>query len=420
MGHGNGFDQMNASANKISTSLTGLLNRPRAKLMLGGALVVALVAVALLFNSFRPLTVKVATNHSNVPVRVFGLGTVEARVLAKVGFEIGATVVELTVDHGDFVKKGDVLARLHSAEQKAKLARAEVAVTSAKVGLIKAEANVKRTQAVLAQKQEVNRRKQALVGRRVVSEQTAEEAIRDEAVAKADLAVAESEVQVAEARVKDARAALQYEKILLDHHTLYAPFDAKVVQRLTEPGTVIKAGEPVFALVAPETVWALTYVDESRAGFIRVGQPAEVRLRSLPQELFKARVARIDIESDRVSEERRVYVKCEQCPTSFHLGEQAEVFITVAKLDKAVLVPDAAVRGFDGSKAKAWTVEDGRLRQREITFRHRTENSMLEVASDLPDSVRIVSVIQSNFREGRSARIAETGAAAQASTGAGQ
>ena len=411
---------MNSSAKKIGTSFIDLLNRPRAKLVLAGALVMAMVAIALLFSSFRPLTVQVATNHSNVPVRVFGLGTVEARVLSKVGFEIGATIVKLAADHGDLVKKGDVLAKLHSAEQEAKVARAEAAVASAEVGLIKAKANVERTQAVLAQKQEANRRKQALVGRRVVSEQSAEEAIRDEAVAKADLAVAESDVKVAEALVRDARAALQYERILLDHHTLYAPFDAKVVQRLTEPGTVIKAGEPVFTLVAPETVWALTYVDESRAGFIRVGQPAEVRLRSLPQQLFKARVARIGIESDRVSEERRVYVKCEQCPPSFHLGEQAEVFITVAKLGKAVLVPDAAVRGFDGAKAKAWTVENGRLRQREISFRHRTENSMLEVADGLPDGARIVTEIQPSFREGRSVRIAEPGTAALASTEAGQ
>jgi HlyD family secretion protein len=33
----------------------------------------------------------VATVEETVPVRVFGLGTVEARVLSKIGFEVGAT-----------------------------------------------------------------------------------------------------------------------------------------------------------------------------------------------------------------------------------------------------------------------------------------------------------------------------------------
>ena len=35
-----------------------------------------------------------------------------------------------------------------------------------------------------------------------------------------------------------------------------------------------------------------------------------------PNQVFQARVVRIGIESDRVSEERRVYVKCEQCPVA--------------------------------------------------------------------------------------------------------
>lgn len=64
-------------------------------------------------------------------------------------------------------------------------------------------------------------------------------------------------------------------------------------------------------------------MDESRAGGVEVGQAAEVRLRSLPHETFAGHVARIDIESDRVSEERRVHVACDRCPPRFHLGEQA-------------------------------------------------------------------------------------------------
>ncbi|MDN3722508.1 HlyD family efflux transporter periplasmic adaptor subunit [Roseibium salinum] len=66
--------------------------------------------------------------------------------------------------------------------------------------------------------------------------------------------------------------------------------------------------------MAPESVWTLAYVDEARAGTIQPGQPAEVRLRSLPHDVYQAKVARIGIESDRVNEERKVWVKCEQCP----------------------------------------------------------------------------------------------------------
>jgi HlyD family secretion protein len=383
------------------------MNKRLLRYLLAGIAVALVTAAVFLFFNFRPVSVTVVRPEQNVAIRVFGLGTVEARIDSKVGFEVGAALTELTVDHGDSVRQGDVLARLHTAEQEAKVAKAEAVLLSAEAGVKKAEANVSKARAVLAQKQEANRRKQALVARNVVSEQAAEEAKRDEDVAAAELAVALSEVDVAKAYLADARAGLAYEKTLLDHHVLTAPFDAVVVERHKEAGSVIKAGDTIFTLMAPETVWALAYVDESRAGAIHEGQPAEVRLRSLPQETFKARVARIGIESDRVSEERRVWVKCDECPQPVYLGEQAEVRITVADLDQALLVPEAAVTGFDGWTGMVWIVNDGRLHRQTLTFRHRSEDARLEVAGGLPSGAEIVAEIVPGLGEGRAARVAE-------------
>jgi HlyD family secretion protein len=377
------------------------------RFILGASMAGAVAAGAYLFITARPLSVPVIQPERNVAIRVFGLGTVEARIVSRVGFEVSAALTELTVDHGDMVKKGDVLARLHSTEQQAKVARAEAGVLAAEEDVKKAGANVDRARALLAQRQEVNRRKQALVGRNIVSEQSAEEAQRDEDVAAAELALASSEVDVARARIADAKAALAYEQTVLDHHVLLAPFDAVVVERHQEAGSVIKAGDAIYTLVAPETVWALAYVDEARAGPISEGQEAEIRLRSLPQTAFKARVGRIGIESDRVSEERRVWMEFDQCPPRIHLGEQAEVRITVAQLDGALLIPEAAVSAFDGRAGKIWTVQSGRLKQADVTFGHRSEDARLEVTGGLPAGAQIVAAPVYGVREGRAARIIE-------------
>ena len=370
---------------------------------------IALAAVAgglALFLHFRPVSVTVVVPERNVPVRVFGLGTVEARIVSKIGFEIGAAIVELRADHGDAVKAGDVLARLHAPAQEAKVARAKAIVLSAEAGLQKVEANIEKARAVFAQREATNRRVQQLAGRKVVSEQTAEETQRDEGVAKADLTVALAEAEVANAFVADARAQLRVEEAFLALYVLTAPFDAMVVERHKELGTVIKAGDSIFTLVAAETVWVLAYIDESRAGPIVEGQSAIVRLRSLPQQHFEAKVVRIGVESDRVNEERRVYVKCGQCPPQFHLGEQAEVLITVANLDHALLVPEAAVQGFDGTTGTVWTVENGQLERRVLTFRYRTEDARVEVVSGLPDKAQVAATVGQGFREGRAVRIA--------------
>ncbi|MCP4386201.1 MAG: efflux RND transporter periplasmic adaptor subunit [Hyphomicrobiales bacterium] len=367
------------------------------------------IAVAILISTNRPIAVQVASIEDNVAVRVFGLGTVEARILSKIGFEVGATLVELNADHGDRVDRGQILARLNTGEQDAKVAKARAASLIAEVNIKRGEANLEKAEAVLAQRQEVNRRKQALAGRDVVSQQTAEEAARDEAVAQADVAVAESEAEIAKAQLADARAQVAFEETMLQHRTLVAPYDALIIERHSELGTVTKAGDPIFTLIPVDSYWGLAFVDEARAGFIREGQLVDARLRSRPQDAFTGRVVRIGLESDRVTEERRVFIKGDNPPASVYLGEQAEFWITVAELDEALLVPEAAVQGYDGREGWVWTVESGRLHRRLVEFRHRTEDARLELIESLPAETLVVSRIETGFREGRSAAATEAG-----------
>jgi HlyD family secretion protein len=386
------------------------LRRPVVKLVTVTTGIIAAVTVTILIYNNRPITVQVAPIEENVTIRVFGLGTVEARVLSKIGFEIGATLVELNADHGDRVAKGQVLARLNAGEQEAKVAKGRAAVLIADVNIKKAEANVQKAQAVFAQRQDANRRKQTLAGRDIVSQQAAEESLRDEAVARADLAVAFSDADSAKSQLTDAQAQLQFEETMLRHRTLVAPYDAVVIERHKETGSVIKPGDPIFTVIAVGSYWGLAYVDEARAGFIREGQSVEARLRSRPQDTFTGRVVRIGLESDRVTEERRVFIRGENPPPQVFLGEQAEFRITVAQIDKALLVPEAAVNGYDGRQGWVWTVEAGRLHRRLVKFRHRTEDARLEVAEPLPDDVRIVVRLGEGFRDGRSARTIEVAA----------
>ncbi len=345
--------------------------------------------------------------EQNVPIRVFGLGTVEARVLSKIGFEVGATLVGIDADHGDRVAKGQVLARLAVGEQEAKVAKARAAIAVAASGIVRGEALLEKARAVQSQRQAANRRKQTLVGRDIVSQQVADEATTDEAVARADVAVARSDLDTARSLLVDVQAQLQFEETMLRHRTLVAPFDALVIERHKEPGSVIKAGDPVFTLIAADSYWGLAYIDEARAGFIEEGQPVNAHLRSRPLDAFTGRVVRIGLESDRASEERRVYIKYDNPPTRIYLGEQAEFWISVAQLEKAVLVPESAVRGFSGRDGGVWTVEAGRLQRRLVQFRHRTEDARLEIVAGLPDGARVVTRLKSGLLEGRPATVVE-------------
>jgi len=383
-----------------------MLRRPIVKYPLIAAVLIAAAIAAITIYQNRPLSVQVSSLEQDVTIRVFGLGTVEARIRSDIGFEVSATLVELNADHGDRVKQGDVLARLNPGEQEARVEKAKAALSSAQANINKAEASLEKARVILAQKQDTNKRKQTLADRNVVSRESADEARREEEVAKTDVLVATSEINVANALRNDALAQIRFEETLMRHRTLVAPYDALVIKRHKELGSVVKAGDAVFTLVALGSYWGLAYVDEARAGFIKVGQKVDARLRSRPQDAFTGTVARIELESDRLTEERRVFIKGDNPPPQIYLGEQVEFWITVARLDEALLVPEAAVKGYDGLNGQVWTVEAGRLQQRAVKFSHRTEDGRLEIIDGLPKGAQIISKTKKNFRKGRAVRIA--------------
>jgi len=370
------------------------------------ALVIAAGAIAwTLF--FRPIDVRVSQSERDVLVQVFGLGTVEARVTSKTGFKVSGVLVELRADVGDRVAKGAVLARLDDREQSARLARAKAASEQAEANLQRATASVQKAQANYANAKTINERRQKLVQSATTSIESAETAKTTQDAALADVNLATSDVAVAHAAIGDAKAQQQQEAATLDFHALAAPYDAMVTARQKELGSALGAGEPVFTLIDPNSVWVLAFIDESKAGEIQVGEPADVVLRSHPGQRLRGKVARIEPESDRVNEERRVEIVYENLPDTFYLGEQAEVYITTVRLPQALLVPEAAIVGLAKNRGTVWTVEDGHLQQHEVMLGHRLLDGRYEITGGLPDKARVVVQLRSGLREGRSATIAE-------------
>ena len=119
------------------------------------------------------------------------------------------------------------------------------------------------------------------------------------------------------------------------------------------------------------------------------------------------KVARIGLESDRSTEERRVFIRGDNPPARVFLGEQVEFLITAATLAEALLIPEAAVHGYNGHEGTVWTLEDGRLNRRLVRFRHRTEDSRLEIVGGVPEHARVVMRVAPGLQVGRMARISE-------------
>jgi HlyD family secretion protein len=375
-----------------------------AKLAIG--LVVAAAVGTAVFAAvamLRPVSVLTAQVQPDIAVQVFGLGTVEARVQSKIGFKVAGVLVGLAADVGDRVVQGAALARLDSREQAARLSRAKASVQQTTANLAKAEAGVLKAEANYANARNIRTRRETLAQSNIASTETAETAANAERASAAELTLAKSDVAVAQAAIADAEAQEQQEAASFDFHTLAAPYDAMVISRQKELGSALGAGEAVFTVIDPKSVWVLAYIDETKAGEIRIGQPAEIVLRSQPNQRLSGRVARIQPESDRINEERRIEIAFDRIPEDFNLGEQAEVYITTVHLAQALLVPEATVEGLQRNSGTIWTVEDGHLQRRQVSLGHRLLDGRYEITGGLPGNSVPVIQLTGGLRVGRAA-----------------
>jgi HlyD family secretion protein len=136
-----------------------------------------------------------------------------------------------------------------------------------------------------------------------------------------------------------------------------------------------------------------------------VGQPAIVRLRSEPDRAYQAEVVRIDQENDRVTEERRVYVRCRACAPQHQLrflGEQAEIEIVKTVIPSGLFVPLKSVEADDGRSGTIWLLRQGRLAKHRVELGERLIDGRVRITSELTGAPVVDD--RPDLREGRAAR----------------
>ncbi|MBI5121814.1 MAG: efflux RND transporter periplasmic adaptor subunit [Rhodospirillales bacterium] len=302
----------------------------RRSIIIAATAVIALTGIAVTLNARTKEAAPPPVTMRQNAGQVYGLGTVEAKTLSRLSFEVSGSLAELAVDQGDKIQAGQILAKLDDRQQQAKVAQAQAAVRQAQAGLEQALSRLDRTKTLHVQRNSVNERRQALARRGTVSVEAAEEALANSSTANADVKVAQSDIEAARGGVDAARALLQLEQAILGKYVLTAPYDGIVVSRALELGTTATPGAIVFTIADPVSVWVQAYIDEALAGKLRIGQKTEINLRSQPEQRHYGRIIRLDMENDRVSEERLVHVTFEQQLSPFFLGEQAEILVDTA------------------------------------------------------------------------------------------
>ncbi len=369
------------------------------------ALIAALATLATTLGPFAPIRVSVApAQMASLNPSVFGVGTLEARLVYAVGPTQAGRVAKVHVDHGDAVKAGQTLAEMDPVDLGERLAASGAALERARQAMRAAQAQVReaesRHQLALANAD----RYRELAQKGFVSKELADNRQNEANVTAAASDAARASLGAAQrdlARLESERGAAAKQ---LANLKLVSPADAIVVARLAEPGTTVVAGQAVFRLVDPSSVWMRARVDQARAGGLAAGDAADIVLRSAQGATLAGRVVRVDIESDAVTEERIVNLEFVERPRSFSIGELAEVTIRRPAVANALVVPSAAVKA-QGEQRGVWRVDAGRARFHPVRIGLQTLDGRSQVLEGLAAGDEVIVHSRAQLAEGARLRV---------------
>lgn len=333
------------------------------RLFLAALAVLLLAAMAWVLLRSGPLaptrvTVAVVKEGSFEPA-LFGIGTVEARRSWLIGPTVAGRVTSVKVDVGDHVKAGQMLAEMDPVDIDQRLASLDASIERAK----SAQSAALAQQADATARRELAasnmRRNQDLADKNFISSGALEARVQEKASADAAVEAARASAVGAGqdlARIKADRAALVQQRANV---RLLAPADGVVLTRDAEVGSTVVAGQAVLRLIDPASLWIKLRIDQSRSVGLAPGLKARIVLRSRPQQVFAGSVARLELLSDSVTEERVAQVSFDQRPETLSVGEMAEVTLQLPPTPKSLLLVSASVQR-QGRQTGVWRLESGK------------------------------------------------------------
>jgi membrane fusion protein (multidrug efflux system) len=286
----------------------------------------------------------------------------------------------ISVDKGDWVKAGQVLAEIEVPELKERLERARADLQIQKV--------------TYDRLQQVWKKDPRLVARQ-------------------DVDVASGKYREAKAQVDELTSVAGYTRIV-------APFAGVITGRFVDPGALIRAGggaseesadasasggqaNAILSEAMIDKVRVYLYVPEGAVGQIRRGMPAKLSVQDFPGRMFDGAVTRFSTSLDLSTRTMLTEVDLDNPKHELYPGMYANVNLELERHPDAIYIPDAAV-GTEPEGSFLYVVRQGALSKVSVVTGIRN-GRFVEITRGLKDGEQVVAALDPGLNDGEAVKV---------------
>jgi HlyD family secretion protein len=245
-------------------------------------------------------TVTVETIRTrNLEAVVSASGKIQPKRLVNMSADTSGRVVDLAVNEGDRVTKGQFLLQIDPKSLRTRVDSGAASLQAAQSSLDQQRQAVETARVQVEQAQRTLARQRDLWNQQLTTREALEKAENDVKAAESTLRERENLVSAQAARIGQEKATLESARYDLSKVRIESPIDGIVTRRNIQEGetavigTMNNAGTVLLTLADMSVIQAEVEVDETNIPNVSIGQPAKITIDALPDRTFKGHVSEI-------------------------------------------------------------------------------------------------------------------------------
>jgi HlyD family secretion protein len=264
--------------------------------LIGGAV----VAANLYYKKDKGLAVTTdVIKTRDLEAIVSASGKIQPKRLVNISAETSGRVVDLAVNEGDRIAKGQFLLQIDPKSLRTRVEGNSASLQSAEASLEQLRQSVETARVQIEQAQQNLTRQRNLWAQQLTTREALDKAENDLRSAQSALAEREKTVNAQTSRISQERSTLESARYDLTKVRMESPIDGIVTRRNIQQGetavigTMNNAGTVLLQLADMSVIQAEVEVDETNIPNVQLGQKAKITIDALPDRTFKGHVSEI-------------------------------------------------------------------------------------------------------------------------------